>query len=66
MLLDGPRPAPPEDGINISINNILKQVTEVLSKSNIHDQLLGLSVGEAQCTLDFLQDVCWNLYLDIL
>ncbi|KAK0502309.1 hypothetical protein EDD18DRAFT_1065598, partial [Armillaria luteobubalina] len=34
-----------------------KQVTDTLSKSNIHNRLLHLSVEEAQCTLDFLQDV---------
>ncbi|PBK58482.1 kinase-like protein [Armillaria solidipes] len=39
------------------MDDVVKQVTEVLSKSNIRDQLLGLSVGEAQCTLDFLQDL---------
>ncbi len=56
MLLDRPS-SEPGHGVNISVNGILKQVTDVLSESNIHDQLLNLSVEEAQCTLDFLQDV---------
>ncbi|PBK68307.1 kinase-like protein [Armillaria solidipes] len=43
--------------VDIRINNLVKQVTEVLSKSNISDQLRDLSVEEAQCTLDFLQDL---------
>ncbi|KAK0219078.1 hypothetical protein IW262DRAFT_1077855 [Armillaria fumosa] len=43
--------------MNIRINNLVKQVTEMLSKSNISDQIRGLSVEEAQCTLDFLQDM---------
>ncbi|KAK0218755.1 kinase-like domain-containing protein [Armillaria fumosa] len=47
----------PGHGVNMSINNVVKQVTDTLSKSNIHDQLLRLSVEEAQCTLDFLQDL---------
>ncbi|PBK59944.1 hypothetical protein ARMSODRAFT_922583 [Armillaria solidipes] len=56
VLLNKPR----SDGghrLNIRINNLVKQVAEVLSKSNISDQLRNLSVEEAQCTLDFLQDL---------
>lgn len=47
----------PGHSMNIRINNLVKQVTEVLSKSNISDQIRDLSVEEAQCTLDFLQDL---------
>ncbi|KAK0436428.1 kinase-like domain-containing protein [Armillaria borealis] len=42
---------------NSSIYNLVKQVSQVLSKSNISDQLRDLSVEEAQCTLDFLQNL---------
>ncbi|KAK0447358.1 kinase-like domain-containing protein [Desarmillaria tabescens] len=56
VLLDRSK-SDPGHGVNISINNVVRQVTEVLSKSNISDQLLRLSVEEAQCTLDFLQDL---------
>lgn len=45
----------PRLGVNASANSIVKRVTDVLSDSNIRDQLLDLSVEEAQCTLDFLQ-----------
>ncbi|SJL06567.1 uncharacterized protein ARMOST_09909 [Armillaria ostoyae] len=65
VLLDRPS-SEPGHGVNISINNVVKQVTEVLSKSNIHDQLLGLSVEEAQCTLDFLQDLLDVLSLPVI
>ncbi|SJL06646.1 uncharacterized protein ARMOST_09988 [Armillaria ostoyae] len=44
-------------GVNNSINNLVKQVSQLLSKPNISDQLRDLSVEEAQCTLDFLQDL---------
>ncbi|PBK59470.1 kinase-like protein [Armillaria solidipes] len=56
MLLDRPS-SEPEHGMNTSINNVVEQVIEALSKSNIHHELLGLSIEEAQCTLDFLQDL---------
>ncbi|KAK0184874.1 hypothetical protein F5146DRAFT_223929 [Armillaria mellea] len=44
--------------VNIRVNNLVKEVTEVLSKSNVLDQLRDMiSVEEAQCILDFLQDM---------
>ncbi len=61
MLLTGPGIISPT--LNIKINRLVKQVTEVLSKSNISDQLRDLEAETAQCTLDFLQDVCWKSYL---
>ncbi|KAK0460094.1 kinase-like domain-containing protein [Desarmillaria tabescens] len=56
LLLHRQRSGPVHD-VNISINNVVKQVTEVLSTPNISDQLLGLPVEEVQCTLDFFQDL---------
>ncbi|SJL06566.1 uncharacterized protein ARMOST_09908 [Armillaria ostoyae] len=64
MLLDKPN-SEPGHGVNISVNSIVKQVTDVLSESNIHDQLLDLSVEEAQCTLDFLQNFTIAQLLDV-
>ncbi|PBK59949.1 hypothetical protein ARMSODRAFT_764838 [Armillaria solidipes] len=56
-LLDKPRSDRYLDhGVDVRINNLVKQVTEVLSKSNVSD-LRDLSGEEAQCTLDFLQDL---------
>ncbi|KAK0211771.1 kinase-like domain-containing protein [Armillaria fumosa] len=64
-LLNTPR-SEPGHGMNTRINDVVEHVTEVLSKSNTPDQLHGLSVKEAQCTLDFLQDLLDISYLPMV
>lgn len=42
---------------NTECDNVVKQVAAILCKPKAYDQLSALSKEEAQCTLDFLQDV---------
>lgn len=44
-------------------DNIVKQVATILCKPKAYDQLSALSKEEAQCTLDFLQDLLDIPYL---